>query len=132
MNEFGAVSYPAEHEVTAEEKTWGLFAHISILLGGLICLPPLGPLIIWLAKKDQSPFVTKHAKQALAFSIGVFIAIIVLTVLGIALACIGIGFIFMILSSLVGLAALGYLILGAIRANEGKYFEYPLTSSFVK
>lgn len=133
MNDFGAVSYPAEYEVTSDEKTWGMLAHLSIIIamfiGGFI---PLGPLIVWLIKKDQSPFVAAHALHALAFSIGAFALMLFLVFGGFLLMCIGIGIVFFLMLPVLGLVVLLYSVLAAIRASEGKCFEYPITSSYVR
>jgi len=55
----------------SQEKTWGLFCHLSAF--GLFVFPPfgniLGPLIIWLIKKDESPYVDKQGKESLNFQI---------------------------------------------------------------
>ena len=73
---------------TADERTWALFAHLSILIGGAVtggwgfsigCF--LGPLVIWLIKKDTMPFVADQAKEALNFSI-------TLSIIGVALLAI--------------------------------------------
>ncbi len=107
---------------TSEERNWALLAHLAGLiaaaLGGLSFL---GPLIVWLIKKDQSPFVADQAKEALNFQIAVTIALLVSG--GIALAtCIGV-----ILLPIVGIAALVYSIIAAMEANKGVYYRYPYT-----
>src|SRR5438445_1359399 len=60
---------------TPDERSWGMLAHLSgllaFLLGGMSFL---GPLIVWLIKKDQSPFVADQAKEALNFQIALTIA----------------------------------------------------------
>src|SRR5688500_12514274 len=74
---------------TADERQWGMFAHLSSLVGLAVGgLTPLGPLIIWLVKKDQSPFVADQAKEALNFQIAIFIA----SLICVALAMVLIGF----------------------------------------
>lgn len=131
QNEFGATSYPAGHEVTPDERMWGLIAHLSAIGAGvLLCgLSVVGPLIVYLIKKDQSKFVAAHAMQALYFhgamsllNIAFFVIMFVLTCLTGGLAMVLYPVIF-----LVGIAALVYTILAAVRANEGKYFLYPVT-----
>ena len=61
--------------ISQEEKQWGMFAHLSALLGLVIPLGNvIGPLVIWLVKKDTMPFVDNQAKEALNFQITVIIA----------------------------------------------------------
>ena len=65
---------------SAEERQWGLFGHLSSLAGlftgGIGNI--IGPLIIWLVKKDTMPFAADQAKEALNFNITLLIASIVL------------------------------------------------------
>jgi uncharacterized Tic20 family protein len=102
---------------TEDERMWGLIAHLSPLAGGMVGLPFLGPLVVWLIKKDQSPFVGDQAKEALNFQIAVLIAVLVLFV-----TCIG-----AILAPVVAIAGLVFSIIGAIEANKGVYYRYPYT-----
>ena len=132
QNDFGGVSYPAEYAITQDEKTWGIIAHVSGIITGLFGLGFLGPLIVWLLKKDQSRFVGYNAFQALIFQAGLLITIVILMIAGFLLICIFIGFLFIALGALMGLAGMIYSILGAVRAGEGKYFEYPLTGAFAR
>ena len=44
-------------ETTPEERQWGMFCHLSALLGMVVGgLSIVGPLICWLLKKDTSKF----------------------------------------------------------------------------
>src|SRR6185312_9833899 len=70
---------------TQDERTWGLIAHLSSLIAWLVALPFVGPLVVWVIKKDQSPFVADQAKESLNFQIAVLIASLVCT-----LTCVGI------------------------------------------
>ena len=64
--------------ISAEQRQWAMFAHLSALVGGVItggwafsvgCF--IGPLIIWMIKKDTMPFVDDQAKEALNFNLTV-------------------------------------------------------------
>jgi uncharacterized Tic20 family protein len=102
---------------TEDERMWGLIAHLSFLGGSVVGFPFVGPLVVWLIKKDQSPFVADQAKEALNFQLAVMIAILICIV-----TCIGV-----ILAPVVGIAALIYSIIGAMEANKGVYYRYPYT-----
>ena len=61
---------PPSGALPSEERTWGMLAHLSSLLGGLLtaafgggwgCF--IGPLIVWLVKKDTMPFVDDRARR---------------------------------------------------------------------
>ena len=107
--------------ISAEERQWAMFAHLSALIGLVIPLGNLiGPLVIWLMKKESMPFVDQQGKEALNFQITVLIAMMISAVLIIVV----IGFVLMFL---VGLAALVLTIMAGIKANEGVAYRYPLT-----
>ena len=103
---------------TPEERSWGLLAHLSSLIASLLGgLSFLGPLIIWLIKKDQSPFVGDQAKEALNFQIAVLIASLVCTI-----TCVGIVVVPVIL-----VGDIIFTVIGAMEANKGVYYRYPYT-----
>ena len=109
------------NDVSAEEKTWGMLAHLSSL--STLIIPfgnVLGPLIVWLVKKDTMPFVADQGKEALNFNITVAIAVVVSCVLMLVV----IGF---LLLALVGVAWLVLTILACIEANKGVAYRYPFT-----
>ena len=112
---------------TAEECQWALVAHLSGLvasaLGGFAFL---GPLVVWLVKKDQSVFVADQAKEALNFQIAVTIALLVSV--GIAIVtCIG-----AILLPIVGIGSLVFSIVAAVEANKGVYYRYPYSIRLIQ
>lgn len=110
---------------TQDEKTWGMLAHLSGLIASLVGLPFLGPLVVMLTRGKESAWVNAQAKEALNFQITVTIALAVSALL--MLACIG-----AVLLPVVGVAALIFTVIGAIKANEGQLYRYPLTLRLVK
>lgn len=122
---------------SAEERQWAMFAHLSALLGGLVTGWVggwgwfLGPLIIWLVKKDTMPFVNDQAKEALNFNITIAIVFIILTILSVA--TLGIGLVIALpLMFIIGIAALVLIIMAAMKANEGKVYRYPFALRLIK
>ncbi|KQO02386.1 MULTISPECIES: DUF4870 domain-containing protein [Stenotrophomonas] len=112
--------------INAEEKQWGMFAHLAALAGIVIPLGNLlGPLIVWLVKKDTMPFVADQGREALNFNITVFIAAFVSGILTLVL----IGFLLLIF---VGIAWLVLTILAALAANKGEAYRYPFTLRLIK
>jgi len=113
-------------------RQWGMFAHLSALLGALVttgwagsvgCF--IGPLVIWLAKKDEMPFVDDQGKEALNFNITVAIAFLVLTLFWIG--TFGIGLIVAIPGYIiVGLYWFVMTIVASIKANDGITYRYPI------
>ena len=120
-----------------DERQWAMFAHLSALLGGLLTSAIggwgffLGPLVIWLMKKDSMPFVADQAKEALNFNITVSAIFLVLLILGVL--TLGLGFLLTVpIILVVGLAALVLIIIAAIKANEGVAYRYPFALRLVK
>ncbi|MBS1917598.1 MAG: DUF4870 domain-containing protein [Bacteroidetes bacterium] len=105
---------------TSDEKTLALLSHILTLVTWFIA-----PLVIYLIKKDESKFVSDHAKESLNFQITLFIACIV----GVILTLIIIG---ALILGLVSLAALILVIIATIRASEGKIYRYPFCIRLIK
>lgn len=116
----------------ATEKNLAMFCHLSAIVGGVIFwwlgLPVgniLGPLIIWLMKKDTMPKVNEHGKEALNFQI---------TVSAIILACMALFFLFLplLLIPVVGIAALILTIIATIKASNGEFYRYPFSLRLIK
>lgn len=107
---------PSPTGTESNDKILIILSHLSIFLGvGLLV-----PLVVYLAKKQDSPLVADHAKEALNFHITLLIYGIVAGILCFVL----IGF---LLLFVLGIGAAVGAIMAAIRASEGKFFKYPLT-----
>ncbi len=103
------------HDATSsEDRLWATLAHLSIVAVALI-----GPLVIWLVKKDDSAFVEEQAKEALNFHITVMIASFVLLITFVGPIIIGIG-------------ALVYGVIAGVEANKGVCYRYPYTLRLIK
>lgn len=114
-------SEPLVGAPSAEERQWAMFAHLAAFAGLIIPFGSiLGPLVIWLIKKDTMPFVNDQGKEALNFNITVAIAAIIAWVLLFVL----IGF---LLLPAVVIAWIVFVIIGTIKANEGVTYRYPFT-----
>lgn len=113
--------------LTSEEKQWGMACHLSSLAG--LFLPSLGhvlgPLVVWLLKKDSSPFVDDQGKESLNFQLS--ITLYALLVAPSVFILIG----FFLLGALAFLSFL-FSIIGAIRASNGENYRYPMTIRFLK
>ncbi len=103
-----------------DERTMGMLCHLLGIFAGF-----LGPLIIWLIKKEESRFVNDQGKEALNFQITVLIAFFCAGVT----MCIGVG---LVLVPAVGIANLVFCILAAIESNKGVRYRYPLNIRFIK
>ena len=108
-------------ETNPDARTWGMVGHLSSLAGFAVPFGNiLGPLVIWLMKKDQYPFVNDQARESLNFQITVTIALLVAS----PTICIGIG---IVLLPAIGVAAAVMAVIAGIKANEGIAYRYPFT-----
>lgn len=113
-------------EIRPEERQMAMFTHLAALAGLVFPLGNIiGPLVMWLIKKDTMPFVDDQGKEALNFNITISIGWVVSMIL----LLIFIGYLLM-----VGLFVLWivFLIVAAIKANEGEAYRYPLTIRFLR
>ena len=104
--------------LVSEDRTMAMLAHLLLIFTGFI-----GPLVIYFVKKDESRFVAFHALQAVYFWIITLVAMIISAVLVIV-------FIGRCLMILLGIGALIYEIILAVRANEGKWEKYWLAGDW--
>lgn len=122
---------------SAEERQWAMFAHLSALLGGLLTGAVggwgsfLGPLIIWLLKKDTMPFVNDQAKEALNFNITVSAIFLILGILTVITLFIG-AIVTVPLAIIIGVTALVFIVMASIKANDGVAYRYPFSVRLVK
>ena len=102
---------------TSEERTMAILSHVLCIVAWLF-----PPLIIYLIKKDESPYVAAHAKESLNFQITIAIVAVIL-----AITIVG-----LLLLWLVGLVATVLIIVATIKASETKLYRYPFTIRFIK
>lgn len=123
---------PATHPsgLSSEVRNWAMAAHLSAFLGSFVAIAALGPLVVWLIRKDVDGFSERHAREALNFNL----TILLLVVAGIALSIITLGVALIVvvpLGLVIGVAWIVVTILAAVRASEGREYQYPLTIRFV-
>ena len=102
-----------------DDRNLAMIAH---LLGILTSF--LGALVIWLIKKDQSPFIEKEAREALNFQITLLIGHMIAGVLTFVL----IGFLIFPLLWAINII---FSILGAVAASKGQAYTYPFAIRLV-
>ena len=109
-----------------QERTWGMLCHLSALAMFIIPFGNIiGPLVIWLIKKDESSFVDDQGKESLNFQISITIyclvsAMLILVIIGIFLL-IGLGVLTLVL-----------IIVASVKSNSGEKFRYPLTIRLIQ
>lgn len=130
---------PPENDTgtSREQRQWAMFAHLSALVGGLLTSAAggwgcfIGPLVIWLVKKDTMPFVDDQGKEALNFNITVAIVLLALVLL--TVLTLGIGLLVTVpIGVIIGIAWLVLTVIAAMKANEGVVYRYPFTLRLIK
>ncbi len=109
---------------TQHERTWAMLAHLlalaGLLAGGVGSIVP--PLVIWLAKKDESDFIADQARESFNFQITVMLALLLggAMMLTVVLACVAWPFLV-----IVTLGEIVLVCIAAIRASDGERYRYP-------
>ena len=120
---------PGSNEISKDARMWAMFCHLSGLAGFVIPVVLSGiiaPLIIWQLKKEEDPFVDENGKEALNFQISIGMYALVS---GLLICAAGLGF---LLLPVVYIINLIFLIIAAVKANNGEHYRYPLTFRFIK
>lgn len=125
----------------SEERTWGVFTHLAAFSGFIIPFGNiLGPLIVWLIKKEESSLVNDQGKEALNFqitmslyAIGAGILAFIFLALTFIIPFLGILTVLIyLLIFAIAIAEIVFIIIAAVNANKGEYYRYPLTIRFLK
>ena len=106
--------------VTDNERMLAVLAHALTLVAWFFA-----PLIIYLLKKDESPFVRDHAKESLNFQLTLLIAYII----GFMLTIVVIG---ILILAVIGFVQLVLVIVATIKAADNQLYRYPFTIRFIK
>jgi uncharacterized protein len=119
------------------ERNYAQWIHLAALIGGIVAAFSAGiglpfvlvaVLTLWLVKKDQSPFVDDHGREALNFQISLLIYTIVLWPIAIVMTC-GAG---IILGIPIAILALAGTFRGSQAAQRGEFYRYPACLRFLR
>lgn len=111
---------------TPEQRQIGMFIHLSLLAYAFVFpVGAIAPILLWQLNKDKMPALDAHGKMAANFMISLAIYFTVSFILAFVL----IGFLGFLVF---GLMAIIFPIIGAVKANNGEFWEYPLTIKFLK
>lgn len=133
-------------ETTPSERQWAAAAHIAAVVlalctswaAGLAGM--LGAGLVYLLKRDDSPFIAAHAREAFNFNLSMFLYMLIAVAIGVVLfgatvLTLGIGLLLTLPAGIVLLlvvAAVAVLwlvcsIIAALKAWDGQPYRYPLT-----
>lgn len=111
-----------------QARTWGMICHLSALTM-FLCIPGanvLGPLIVWLVKRNEIPFVDDQGKEAVNFQITLAIAWLIIGILAYKVPLIGgLGLLLLVFN-------LVFMILASVAAKSGTAYRYPFAFRLIK
>lgn len=107
-----------------DARTWAMVCHLIAFSGYIIPFGNLlGPLVVWVIKKDEHPFIDDQGKEAVNFQLTMTIAYITSIILIFVL----IGF---LLLAILCIYSIVMVIIASIKSYEGESYRYPLTIRF--
>jgi uncharacterized Tic20 family protein len=130
MNENPSSPSPAPSQpatsTSSEVRTWCVLCHASALLGLFFHFfgHLLGPLIVWLIKREMSPEIDANGKESLNFQISMLIYDVIAGILCIVLIGIPILIALWILNTV-------FVIIASVKTSQGEFYRYPLTIRFL-
>jgi uncharacterized Tic20 family protein len=118
---------PTTSVSSSNVRIWNILCHASALLGIFLHFPGhlLGPLIVWLAKRDDSPEIDANGKESLNFQI----SMLIYNGIAVVFCLVLVGFAF--LAVLWVLNAV-FVIVASIHASDGKFYRYPMTIRLIQ
>ena len=110
-----------------DSRNWAMGAHLGALAGAFLAgFAFIGPLIVWLIRREDDAFAAEHGREALNFNLTALIVLVAGGIIGVL--TFGIGFIALLVY---GVLWLVWTIQGAIAASNGRPYRYPMTIRFV-
>lgn len=119
----------AKEALSKDTRMWAMFCHLAGLAGfvlPVILSGIIAPLVVWQIKKEEHPFIDYSGKEAVNFQISIGIYALISALL-IPVFCIG-----FVLLPAVAIFDLVFLLIAAVKANNGERYLYPLTIRFIK
>ena len=116
----------SQPDLTKDEKLYGTLCHLLAFAGYVapVAGSIVGPLVLWLVKKEESAFVDLHGRESVNFQI----SILIYTVVSFILTLVVIGFALLLATQILNVVC---IIIAAINANDGKVYRYPMCIRFL-
>ena len=122
--------------VTQNDKTYSSITHLSSFAGWIF---PFGnviaPLVLWIAKKNESVYIDNHGKAVVNFQLSLMLYgfLLALLIIPITIFTLGLGLIAVILGIIpIIILIIVSIISASIKATHGEYYHYPFTIEFIK
>lgn len=125
----------SDTQPSSEQQTWRVLAHASAFVQLLGVPSVIGPLVIWLVRRDD-PMVEPHARAALNFQLSLLIYFLVgggvaviafLTIIGIGVALLIAAVLFVLF-----ILELVFALMATLAASRGEFYVYPMSLQLIK
>jgi len=116
--------YPYYPDLPSEVRNWAMLCHLTALIGLATGMFFVGPLVVWLLKKDEHPFIDEQGKESLNFQISMLIYEVVAALL----ICAVVGIVLLPVLLVVHVV---FVVLASVKVSSGFGYRYPLTIRFL-
>lgn len=121
---------------TADDRTFAMFTHLTLLAHMAIpFVAVIIPILMWMNKKDTSPYIADHGREAVNFQLSLMLYSIILPIIaipiGLLLFVVGVAITVPIAAVFPYVLGLVGMILAAMAANRGEMYRYPMTIRFL-
>ena len=110
-----------------DARMWAMACHLMALTGllgnGIGFL--LGPLVMWLIKREDHPFINAQGKEAINFQITMLLAMLVC----VPLIFVVIGLLLLPILAIVNVV---FTIIAGVKAANGEPYRYPISLRLIK
>ncbi len=106
--------------LSEDDKTMAMLCHLLGIFTGF-----LGPLIVWLVKKDQSPYIDHHGRESLNFQLTILLVMLALGSVTFVLMLVLVGFLLVPVLAAIPIVGLILEIIAALAAQRGEWHRYP-------
>ncbi|HEX7262394.1 MAG TPA: DUF4870 domain-containing protein [Luteolibacter sp.] len=112
--------------VSEDDRTLGMLCHLLGIFTGF-----LGPLVLWLVKKDSSAYIDHHGRESLNFQITLFLVMMALGATTFVLMFVLVGVFLIPVIIVLQILAIVAQILAAVAAQNGGWHRYPFCMRLV-
>lgn len=121
------MAHTLEHyDIDRTERTWAMLCHVAAFTGFVVPFGGLvAPLVLWLMRKDEMPFVNHQGREALNFQITIFIGFLI----GVVLFFFAVGSLFLLMVVVFNAVS---IVIATVKANDGVWYRYPFSFRFIQ
>ncbi len=111
----------------SEDKKWGMVTHLAALTGLLFPLGlVLGPLVVWLLKRNDSHYLDVQGKRAINFQLSILIAAFVVTIFSALIRPL------VVIAFLLGIVGMVYAVIAALQVKKHANYHYPFSLKLLR